>query len=711
MSINWRSAGRTTGILLAGVLVFLLSLIIFIGLLVSTERGTRVTLNLAERFAPGELVVEHQHGSLMRELALQRVTYTDQTLSLEIEQLLVDWRPRQLLANTLHVKNLEFASMVVNFEPSAVEDEDDQQAEFQLADVNLPVDVLIDRVHLNNINLQIGTFTQHIERIELVAESRGYEQYIEHLLVRIEEGEVTASGVIETRANYPLNLSVQSSLSLPDLHQLNLQADLDGDLDTLNIKVVSEGLADAELTARVDDLLRIDALTWQAGLQLDAVRHDALYEQVRALSVAIQSEGSLETFEVMLDGDIETVEHGLVDLSGHLAWQDMQLVIHELEANFEDRPAYVEIEGTAAFGDILDVDIRGYADILGFTVSEFSLRATGDETGAQDLTLSLDIPQGQAEISGSLLWQPYLSWDLAVQLSEVNLADLNENLQGELALELLTTGQLDEILELYVNIGQLSGNIFEHSIAGQGELRVQGDTFTADSIDIVWGDASIQADGHYSPDTLDLTWLVDVPNLANLLPSGEGRIQSRGQVVGSQAQPRLQLELNVNDFRWEDYQLEESVINVEIDGTLANLPVGDIRVRHLQVNDQLVESIDVRMRENEQHTVEADIDYGDLQARLALRGNWDLEQQAWQGELHRMQLRYPDIGRWNLSNPATLLVSPQQAQLGDFCLIISTRESQLCADGRWTAESGDIELALRAEDVPYQLFNPMVLVS
>lgn len=706
--MNWRNTGRAVGIVLSGFIIFLLSLIIIVTLLLFTERGTRVSLSLAERFAPGELMIEHRQGYLMGELKLAKVIFRDETLDLVLDDLVLDWRPRQLFANKLLIKNVQFSALAIHIEPGESQEPDDPAAEFELPDINLPFDILLERAHLNSIDIQIGDFSQHIERIELIAESRGSEQAIEHFLVRIEEGEVTASGVVETQGDYPLDLRVGASLSLPDLHQLNAQVEIQGSLADLNLSIVSDGLVDAHMNARVQDPLDIESLIWQAQLKLDAVRHEALFEHIRALSVAVHGEGTANDFSVHLDGEIESIEYGPVDLSGHLAWQDMQLVIHELEANFEDQPAYLDVSGTAAFGEDLDIDIRGYADVLGFTVSEFSLVATGNEQGAHQLTLSLDVPQGQADISGSVLWEPHLSWDLSVQLRDVNLEDINENIEGELALQLLTEGQFSDELVAYANIEQLTGNIFGQVIDGSGEVRISGETITANQLDILWGEAQVQAHGEYSPQTLDLTWLVNVPDLATLLPNAEGRINSQGQVAGSQEQPTLQVELSIEDFRWDIYELDETIVNLEIDGTLGTLPVGDIRVRNLIIEDQLIERVDVRLRAGEQHNVEADIDYGDLQARLALRGVWDFEQLAWQGELHRLQLRYPDIGRWNLSNPASVQASPQQARVDDFCLIISTRESQICADGHWTAESGDIQLALRAEDVPYQLFSPWI---
>lgn len=710
MTINWHQTGRIVGLVLTGLLVFVISLILILALLLSTERGTGITLNLAERFAPGELTVEHRQGSLLGELTLAKVIYRDQGVAVEVDDILLDWRPRQLLRKKLHINNLQFSALMLNITPSEASEPEEPQRDLQLPEINLPFDVQLDQVNLNNLDIQVGDFSQHIQRIELIAESHGFEQSIEHLLLRTEEAELRANGVVETRDAYPLNLSLEASLSLPDLEQLNTQVEIEGSLSDLDISVLSEGLIDAQLTASLHNALQIDALLWQAELQVEAVRHEILLEHVNALSIAVQGEGDTQDVAVHIDGMVEHIEHGPIDIDGQLRWESMQLVIDELQAQatIENRPANIDISGSATFGEHMDINIQGYADVLDLTISEFSLLAAGNEQGAHELALSLDVPQGQAEINGSLLWAPQLSWNLNLLLRDLNLQDFNDNLQGELALGLMTEGQLGDELTAFANIEQLTGNIEGQLITGSGQLHINGDSLTAESIDIQWGDAQLELHGQYSPDNLDITWLVDIPDLANLLPNAEGRIHSQGQAAGSQAQPILQVSLDINSLLWGVYQLDESVVNVQADATLASLPVGDISVRNLRIDEQLIERIDIRMREQQQHTVEAEIDYGDLQANLGLNGHWDFEQLAWDGELHQLQLREPDFGRWNLSNSASLTISPEHAQIDGFCLLINTREAQLCADGEWIADSGDLRLAVRAEDVPYQLFSPWI---
>ena len=710
MTINWQRTGRVIGIALAGLFIFVLSLLLIVAILLSTERGTRATLNVAERFVPGELVVEHAEGSLLGELTLDKVTYRGQGIAIEVDDFLLNWRPRQLLANRLHIHHVHFSSFTLNITPSEPPESERTEGDLQLPEINLPIDIMLEQASLNNLDIQVGDFSQHIERIELVAESRGYEQHIEHLLLRIEEGQLSAQGGVETRGDYPLNLNFETSLSLPDLEQLNAQAEVAGSLSNLDITLSSEGLIDAQLIASLQDALQIDTLLWQAELQVDAVRHPAVAEHIHGLSVAVQGDGSTQDLAVRIEGEAQSIEHGPIDINGQLRWEDMQLVIDELhaQARLEDQPALIDISGSATFGEQLNIDIQGHAEAFDFTINDFSLLATGDEQGAHDLTLALDVPQGQALVRGRLLWAPQLSWDLHIELHDLDLLEFNNTLEGEIALTLMTSGQLGEALTASANIAQLTGHIDGQLLSGSGQVHIQGDSLTAEGLDIQWGDAQLEVHGQYSPQRIDIAWLINIPELASLLPDAEGRIQSQGQVIGSQAQPILQASLNIDSFHWGEYELDESRVNIQADATFETLPVGDINVRNLRINDQHIERIDVRMRAQQQHTVEAEVDYGNLQANLGLSGDWNLEQLAWSGELYQLELHEPDLGSWQLNQSASLNASPERALIDGFCLHNTTREALLCADGKWSAENGDLNLAVRADDVPYQLFGTWI---
>ncbi|RAJ96425.1 translocation/assembly module TamB domain-containing protein [Aliidiomarina maris] len=704
MSINWRRAGLATTIIISGILIFLLSLLIIISLMLTTERGTRITLNLAERFAPGELSITHQSGSLLRDLRIANVSFTQPGSAIDIEDLQFDWQPRALMARTFHVNTLSFSRMSLVLEPSE-EDEAPADTEFELPDIELPIDIKVDSLDLANIHLQIGEFEQVIDEVQLRASSVGYEQHIEHLLVRVEQGEVRGQGTIETRDNYPLDINLEAEFALPDMRAIQAELALVGDLEALQVTLRTQGLVDSEVEAQLAQVLDIDELSWDAQVLLKDIRHEALQDSIHALDFELHSQGNLARFGIELDGNLESAEQGEVDISAALVWNDRTLTIEQFDMSAEEMISSVTVTGYAVISDVLDIDISGDAEAFGFSQNQFSLRATGTQDGAEHLELSLNLPQGSATLNGSIGWAPYLSWDLNIRVDELNFAEISDELQGDLKAQIATQGRFDDVLELQASINELQGSLMDYTISGRGDVNIQGDHFQANNLDIIWGETRIRADGQYSPEGINLSFLVDIPELASLLPQAGGQLSARGDVTGSEEQPQLNIQVRGSELFWQTYRLDDISADVEADGTLTRLPTGNVLLSGIQAEGQTIERLAVRMRQQQQHQTEIDVDYDQLEMRVALHGDWQREEQEWQGTINRLQLRYPDIGRWNVTQPAPLRVSPEQFALDDFCLIISTRESELCAQAQWQAASGDFDFEVRAEAIPYQLFS------
>lgn len=701
-----RITGRAVGYVLASVLLLLTLALITFAFLLATERGTKITLGLVERFVPGEIEIQHGEGTLLGELRLESIHYRHQGIKAHIEDLELAWQPGQLINRDLYLNNIAFSAMQLEVEPQPDTTDPEAEEPFTLPEINLPVNIYVERLQLKQINLTLGEFNQHIDVIELRANSEGYKQHIEHFLLVAPPGEVTLSGRIRTADEYPMDLHAIVHTTLPDIQSLQLDANIQGDLDALNIEAITQGLVDSELNAELFEVLDMEQLNWDASILVNAIQVPELSEFVSDLEVRVTSQGSLETLHVSMDGEINTLEYGDIDLNSSITYSDMHLIIHNLSADLDSLPAHLALGGEAQLGEQLHVDIQGQAEGLGFTISELTISADGNEQGAETLTVEARTPQGDISVEGSLFWQPYLRWDLALEVDNVDLSDIEEGLTGELNGSISTQGQLDDVLLLDAQILSLEGNIFNNALHGSGSVHIHGDHFQADSLDIQWGDASIQADGRYSPEALDLQWDVQIPNLATLLPNAGGQFQSTGEVTGSQDLPQLTISLDANELRYETYSVSSVNADLSLDGTLASLPTGTLSALGIELGGTEISRIDATFTAQEQHEINIAVNYEELQASTTLLGDWNFETKTWDGVISRLQLRYPDLGRWQLPQAAQLVASPEQASLQGFCLLVSTRESEICADFNWLADGNELIAQISADDLPYQLFDP-----
>lgn len=703
MTFNWQKVATSTVIVISGIVIFMVSLLIIALLLVGTERGTRMTLNIAQQFSPGELIIEHQSGHLLGELKLARAQFNQENLSIGASDIVLKWRPRKLIGQTLYVDHFTFSSLDVVTTTDDTAD-DDSSDKVELPEISLPIEIVLKDVVLNNITLQLGELNQHIERVELSAHSIHDQHHIERLLVNVEQSEVRAQGDIHTHGKYAMDLSVEALVELPELHSLEVQLALQGDMENLDVNLTTSGLASTNVEAQVYHLLDLEQLSWDASIKLDGIRHQLVAEHVSEMDVALRSRGNLTSLEVDLEGLLNTSEQGMVELDVALSWHDRKLDIKQFEMTAEEMISELIVTGSAVFGDVLDINIEGNAHAFGFTQNQFKLTASGDQRGAERLNLELQLPQGEAQIQGSLYWDPHLSWDLDIGVNQVDFTQINELLHGGLALTLHTHGSFDDELVLFADIQELNGQLLDYTIWGEGEVRITGDHYQADELNIVWGDAQISADGHYSPDGISLNFLLNIPQISSFLPQAHGELAAQGEVRGDEESPRLNITVEGHDLHWQTYRIERIQAQLEADGTFQRLPIGDIEATNLEIDQQQFERIAIQLQQHDQHHIDAEVDLADIELRLTLVGDWLLDELLWDGEIQRLQIRNPDFGRWNLSQQAQLRVSPETAHLDDFCLIITTRESEVCANLSWQSETDDLALDLRAENIPYQLF-------
>ncbi|RUO32324.1 translocation/assembly module TamB domain-containing protein [Aliidiomarina soli] len=696
-----------TGVGLLVLVSLLISLVVAILLLLGTETGTRATFSLASKLAPGTLEVEHLDGHLLGELNLRQVRYQQGELELDISDVHLEWRPTQLGKRLLHVESFEFSAMQLKLPPSE-ETEDSSQEPFQPPDINLPVNIQLEHVALRNIRIHSNGSTQQVDTIELRAQSLGSQQHIEYLKIEAPQGMVTLYGEVDTRGRYPFDLNAEATLDLGDTGELTLVAEANGDLDQVKLTTTTEGIADSELTAELSNYLQAEGLRWQANLHLTQLSLAATDDVINDLDVSIAGEGNLEQLDIEVSGWLDSVTQGRVDLDGLFTYADQRLDIDHFKAEVDSNDGEFNLSGFAQLGEQLEVDIQGEVEFLGFTLSEFSLQAEGDQQGASQLSVSAATGQGEIAIDGSFLWQPDLRWDLAVRVDNLELEGLTDQVTGNLNTHITTQGRYTDTLQVFASIESLSGTLDSSEVSGRGEIEIDGDRIQANDFELQLGDALLQADGRYGPDDLTLSWTLQVPNIESLYSQAQGQLQSSGRLSGDPGAPVLHVEVNGADLAYGDYAIGTVELNLDLNTDFENLPTGSLQVSNVAIAEHQIEQVNLTLQQssNQPHQVALDVEYDQLTMRTQLQGRWSREQFTWQGELQELELRYPELGRWRLTQPAPLHLSERAVELGQSCILIASRESEICLQAEWQRDSNNTTLQVAAENVPYQMFAP-----
>lgn len=713
-----KAFGKLSSILLASALAVVLLFITLVLFLLGTEPGTRTTFHLLTKVTPGELAIEHHEGHLLGRLELARVRYHNPTLSLEVEDVVIDWTPRRIWQRVVSINAVEATSVHVKLDDGGAKQETPNAEPFSPTDIFLPVEIRLQRLDVSQISIEQGDFTQRIDRIQAEIYSAGDQHRIEHLSIEVPQGQLNASGHLETSARYPLALEVGASISLQqELPALELEAMINGDLDQLSVKAATQGLVTSDVQASLADYLVPESLNWTARVGLSDTQHPAIAASLSGFELNLSSQGTLEQLSLDVAGWIESRDYGQVDINIDLDYADQRVDIAEFSAIAQEQRGEFTISGFAQHGEQLLVDIVGEGSLLGFTFSEFKIAAEGNEQGASELVVGLSTGSSEFSVQGEFYWQPELRWDLAVEFSQSDLSELNSAITGRLDGQIASQGSLSfgdqSELDVSVQIQDLQGSFEGEDVEGKGNLRVQraGDKLEAEaeSFVLTFGRTHLEANGQYIEDNVDLRWSIKAPSLEELYQPLKGDIESSGHIQGSLDAPTGELNLVGSGLAYADFSVKHARVNLTLDGSLETLPTGRIELESFALGEQEIARIALDLDDNDtRHQTSLQVLYEELEAHIQLNGQWSKADMQWQGELSTLELRYPELGRWRLTQPAPLVLSPNHVQLEQSCLLIASRESEVCLAALWDKADELFELNVETDNLPYQLFSPFM---
>ena len=153
--------------LLTRIIVYVpLGLLILTALLLGTPFGARVTVGVANSVVPN-LSVEYQSGSLNGRLALEKAQWSMAGLSVNLNQLVVDWQPHCLLQKQLCVKALVAAKVDLDIDTKKLAQSSEPTLEDDTAatELVLPFAITLTEANLHAISVSVDDMRFNADEI------------------------------------------------------------------------------------------------------------------------------------------------------------------------------------------------------------------------------------------------------------------------------------------------------------------------------------------------------------------------------------------------------------------------------------------------------------------------------------------------------------------------------------------------------------------
>ncbi|MBV7406044.1 autotransporter assembly complex protein TamB [Enterobacter sp. ENT03] len=516
----------------------------------------------------------------------------------------------------------------------------------EMTDVHLPLNLNIEEFRGESLRLT-GDTDILVRNMLLKVSTQDGNMTLDALDIDSNQGTVNATGTAQLSHNWPVDLTLNSTLNVEPLKGEKVKLKVGGALrDTLDVGI--------NLSGPVDMVLRAQTQLAEAGLPLN----------------------------------LEVVSEQLYwPFTGEREYQADDLKL-KLSGKMTD---YTLSFRTAVKGQSVPP-----ATIL--------LDAKGNEQQINLDKLTIAALEGKTELKALLDWQQAISWRGDLTLNGINTAKEFPDWPSKLNGVIKTRGSLyGGTWQMDIPQLKITGNVKQNKVDVDGSLK--GNSYlqwVIPGLHLQLGPNSAEVKGELGVKDLNLDAVINAPGLDNALPGLGGTAKGLVKVRGTVEAPQVLADITARALRWQ----ELSVASVRVDGDVkstdqiaGHLNVRAERIVQPGVNLSLVQ-LEAKGSEK-QHALQLRVQGEPVSGQLKLAGSFDRATERWKGSLSDTRFATP-VGPWSLNRAIALDYrnAEQKISIGPHCW--NNPNAELCvpqtidagAEGRAVVNLNRFDLAM-----------------
>lgn len=672
---------------IALVLGLLLVLLVALFLALRSETGTEWVVDQI----PG-LTVEAGRGSLFGQWQAEAVHWRGYGVDLRIREPDIDWSPTCLFEKTLCLDRLHAASINLSIQPGEEESSDPLT---DLPSFALPIGVQIRDVRLGSFSFN-GTPVW--DQLTLSAVGSGADWQIESLHYRRDDIDLALTGRVETRGDWPVDLTLTGKLPPPHGDGWSVNIALAGSVRDLRVDGTSEGYLPARLQGKVKPLnpalpasVKVTSPQFLAldGLPETLVLNDLVLSLEGSLKngfttrgnaslpgtegpVALKLKGLLT--QTGLTGLVLSLEEkqpesapaGTVSLEGQLTWQtalqaegDLSLRSfpwYSLIPDLDKPPVTLNtLDGKLAWrSGSYNADIEATVDGPSGP-AQLQTRIEGDPR--RMLLSGLSVSSGAGALTGKaeLGLQPSLSWDAQLQLNEFDPGYWVPALKASLNGSLESQGQMaDEGMPEMQLRTDLQGSWRERPAALTVAAAGGQEGWALSELALRIGENRLDGKGSWQT-TLEGEFHLALPEPQAIHPELEGSLEGDLSVAGTPEDPRGQLQISAQGIGWAG-KAEAGRVRLQAELEQGLTLAVELVAEQLSAGGQLLEQARLHLDgTREDHTLSLDVRHKKASLDMLVSGGFEDSWSQWLGQLDQGTIEVPEEQMvWSLDQAASL---------------------------------------------------------
>ena len=346
----------------------------------------------------------------------------------------------------------------------------------------------------------------------------------------------------------------------------------------------------------------------------------------------------------------------------------------------------------------------------GIPPATITLDAKGNEQQITLDKLSVAALEGKTELKALVDWQQAISWRGELTLDGINTAKEIPDWPSKLNGLIKTRGSLyGGTWQMDVPELKLTGNVKQNKVNVNGTLK--GNSYmqwTIPGLHLELGANSADVKGELGVNDLNLDATIDAPGLDNALPGLGGTAKGGVKVRGTVDAPQLLADITARGLRWQELSVAQVRVEGDIKSTDQIAGTLNVRVEHIAQPEVNINLVTLNAKGSEkQHELQLRIQGEPVSGQLDLAGSFDRQEARWKGTLSNTRFQTP-VGPLTLNRPVALDYRNQEQKIsiGPHCWI--NPNAELCvpqtidagAEGRAGVNLNRFDLAMLKPFMP-----------
>jgi translocation and assembly module TamB len=296
----------------------------------------------------------------------------------------------------------------------------------------------------------------------------------------------------------------------------------------------------------------------------------------------------------------------------------------------------------------------------------------------------VDLFDGHASVSGSVLWSPSQSWSVKGRATRINPGALRADLPGSLSFAFAASARsFDSRGDLTASFSDITGRLRGLAASGGGTLTHAGTTWGFSNVRVGLGTARLALDGQIG-ERVDVRFTTSVHDLSLIAPGAQGELKASGTVSGTLAEPDIVASAHGGDFAWQGVTLKAFDAEVNFNpGAVAEQSKIDARLRQLTFAGRTLETVVLTL---EGPPSAYNVRFAATASGLAVGAQaiGPYAHGVFNGQLTALSVTGSEQLRLSLERPVDLTVGLEHERVEWLCLVGTP--GSLCGDGEWSRD-------------------------